>query len=197
MRYGKIPLGSSCHQYAEEVLANGKTLAAALAASDLLKDSEVYAFLPAGTDASRIADCRWGGMASREQSLVQTATLIEEFLSNENCVCVLENRCAHPSDPVLQKCSSEIWTFDEEIYHVLRTGANREATKKAMVEADSSMFLVGCCSHSFSVAQHPARHAFDRQQLESLCINASHVIVEAFDGEAFLVFTSPSGQLRP
>jgi hypothetical protein len=169
-------------------------------------------YLPIGVDARSIRDFRSGGiMGFADRSFnwidkqggkwwiseVPGRSVAIEWLvgrintvleKSGNSLCLFENGYASASDPVVRKHYSKIVTCGEDVYHVLSSNAiSEKQCKKAIVEAQTSLELVGACSllgPDFDAIQ-------DRLSLEQIgyiAAKAEMIICGAFDGEGFIVW---------
>jgi hypothetical protein len=93
-------------------------------------------------------------------------------------------------DPVVSsKYQSRMVFFNEEVYHVINRSSNEsEIIRLTIREADTSIHLVGVGCPNHAVLLDPAISEVSVDDLLRIASEVTSIVVEAFDGESFLIW---------
>jgi hypothetical protein len=129
----------------------------------------------------------------------QLIKVIEEQLARqEENICVLENSLAMPEDAWLKRASSRIAIYDNEVYHVLMSGArSKTSIADAIREARGPTVLVGALGPAPVGINSPIsrRIPVDAEDLEEFARRSQCVFASAYDGEGYIVWSSVRTEL--
>lgn len=197
MTYQRVILDETSLPYVREVLMSGNTLARQLAEFRNLESGSVFAFLPSEMRPSAITDYRYANDTGRVESLDCLTQFISHFLhKNQERMCLLENRYARESDPVVVEYRSRILCFNEEVYHTVGgSQTSHETIRTAIIEADTSLSLVGVCFSRTDQCLWSSKSDLSLADIEIVVKNADYIIVEAFDGGGFLIWSQSSREV--
>lgn len=206
--YRECELGQQAINYLRERLGNGHTLARAVASALDLSGGRVRTCVPEPTGGAALADLEHGGLGTPTQTtewyvrIAHETTewyvrIAQEFLSGESRrVLVLENNPARASDPGMESYKSRVVTFGEEVYHVLCAGeSGHDEVRGAIWEAASAWIALGLMT-SAPTDWDPASRRFSTQDLRYLADRTEVIFVDAYDGEAWLVWDKTDGCRR-
>ena len=191
MMYHKITLDSSSVRWMKETLLSGNTLARKLGEYRNLGAGSVFSFLPSNTIPSEIENYANDCGVERGKSLGFLIRLIRDYLDkSEGGICLLENRYAIVSDPVVSKSHSQTLFLNEEVYHIIAgKETSDEAIKTAIIDADTAMSLVGICFSESHPSLWLSKSDVSLPEIENVAKKAAYIFVEAFDGGGFLIWS--------
>jgi hypothetical protein len=190
MTYRQFIIDSSAMHWVKNNLANGNTLARTINDYCDLNTGMIVSFFPSDMMTVDIKDYSFDFGLSRETSLAILTKLVSEYLAkSKDRLCLFENRLAIRGDRFLNKVRSRILFLDKEVYHILLGGGlSHEQIRTAIVEADTSMALVGVCSSVSNPASVFRFSDISVQEIEAVARGAQLIFVEAFDGGGFLIW---------
>lgn len=194
--YRYIPQGEPAIDYIEHALSLGGTLARLVQKHCDLRAGSVYAFLPTEYAVATSRDYIRGGVASSTISLTHLTEVISHFLDATRArICLFENALARATDPWLAKAQSHLLLFDEEVLHLvtsrdyLQFADDRDAAiRTAVIEAERALTVIGVCSLEPVPNWRPG-NIVSYDELERVAEKHRKLIVGAFDGESYLVWT--------
>ena len=211
--------GELIDQYALECLNGGNTLARELLRVKNIKSAEKTTLLPSEFDPQSIEKYSYGGVFERneavpmekieeirkEMNLGPSAVieavedgpskkwlidkLVEYLGTDKDRLVIFENAIAEPLAPYIQKDLTNVYFFEEEVYHAL--GAEDSSDKKhieKVIRRAESYMLVGAMSFV------PDKESILTKQLsletiKAIAENTMAVISRAFDGEGYVICT--------
>jgi len=188
----EIGLGEEAGVYMRERLAAyGHALGRKVASTLDFTAGRIYTYMPAEYSVAMLKDFEHATVKWPEE--LQRATLAwyvdiaHRFLaSGERRVHVLENNCARANDPYQSIYRSNIVTFCEILYHVCFGGSGCREIEKAVLEAS------GWISPGFMTLLRPGwdrdSRRFSLGDLEYMAGNTEKVVVDAYDGEGWLIW---------
>ncbi len=210
-------LGPEALEYIRECLAEGKTLARHLLERVDLESGTVTTFLPSDVSKEAASQFRTGGKLERdpETFVYRTApdgsrvrwepvpntdpwlvSIVQAFLrAAEGRVCILENALARPSDPGLSRFQSRLLAFEDEVYHVLLS-RELEGTEIARAIGEARCAyppLIGVITFLAAEAGLPDEaRDITSAQLRVLAERTQKIVVGAYDGEGYLIWSKPA-----
>lgn len=202
-------------EYIRDRLRQGRTLSSLLLRLNLAI-GQVWTYLPPEIDEEMAHQLTQGGIARSIQSLPtfhtgfgylepvmtpstpQVIALIQRFLQTRaEAYCVFEAALAKLTDPViLRQHEQPYFFFDDEVYYFL-TGQDLDAQRiDGAIRAARSYLLTGVLtttppgSHTIQ-----ARQPITLQELQILVERTEMIVVGAYDGEGFVIWSRAMGEL--
>ena len=219
-RLVELELGIEAIMYIRECLADGNTLAKNLLASldlsagnvttSLPKDANIeqaktnfnWAVLPEAPESELVhytmEDGRKATMKPKYEEDSQTVQAIQEYLQGElENLCVFENSIAEACDPqiYIRNKASKLWTFENEVYHILVGGKISEVRiRKAIKEASNAwpLFIGALTSFPGQRNDYSQKKVLNTNDLEVLAKRTQKLIIGAYDGEGYLIWNRPN-----
>ncbi|MDP2735990.1 MAG: hypothetical protein Q8P12_07345 [bacterium] len=178
--------------YALERLSNGNRFSRELLPLIDKKKGHIRSFLPRSSLPKAIENPRFGGITVSEQSRSWLVGEIAKFLEGgKNRLVVMENAVARPGDPVLDTTLSCWAAYEDEIFHLLRSQEYKLSDIHEIIEeAESPHILIGALVRLNSdplESEEPRRLTL--QDLKRLAQGTMAIIVAAFDGEGYLLWS--------
>ena len=199
--------------YIREHLGYGHTLSSYFLEKVDLQTGYVTTGLPGNANLEKVYNFKYGGilptapesewrrvigkdgrkfvMVPTPRFFSYTVEIISSFLKGgAGRICILENATNKPTDPVLQKYQSIIWTHQDEIYHILgREDYSNKEIEKIINEAEALWTFVGFMTYmpskEFLIS---SRYEIPLEELKALAERTEKVIVGAYDGEGYLIW---------
>lgn len=215
----EINLGPEAISYIRDCLANGKTLATYLLERLDLENGSVTTFLPPDVSKEAASQFKWGGKLYRDPETFVYHTepdgsttrwepvpntdpwlvsILQEFLrGGTERVCVFENEVALPGDPWLSLPRWDILQtviFGNEVYHLLsnRDAENEERILSTIRGARSWLFIGAMTSLSQASDLPLEAGRLDGEALKMFAQRAEKIVVGAYDGESYLIWSKPA-----
>lgn len=212
-RYREIPLGREALVYLRACLARGKTLARFLLARRDLSEGRIVTLLPPEADLACLHDFENGilplppseahvrlpqpdGSSATLVPVPNTdpalADLVRGFLAaGAGRVCLFEEALGRPSDPWLASVTVPFWVHGEELYWVV-TDPDPAAIEDAITRAASFAppTIAALSQRPDAAPSHGS--AMTEHALAALARRAEQILVGAYDGEGYLVWTRPA-----
>lgn len=189
----KFEFGDSALSYIQSCLTAEKTLSAHVREVFQNTKGKAFAYLPRGTSLELMRDFESGYIARRGHSFQKTAEVIDEFLSESSRNRAIFETPSSPTDPFLEKYfRGRYFTFGQEVYYFLDdSDRTPEKILSTLQPAGDWTSFIGILT---SIPSGGLQHIVDRQEVEAeilkmLAENLQHIIVEAYDGEAFLIWS--------
>ena len=201
--FREISLGPEAIDYVRDRLESGNTLSTLLLKVHDLKVGRIVTKLPLVVDDEKAKDFETGGklppivgeFTSLEPVPNTDSVLLEEirrFLTEaDNNVCIFENASAKPGDPFLQSLQTRFSIFDNEIYHLLcPSDIDDDRILKTIGSARSWLFIGAMTSASDARGGLCSeKKELSESDLNLLAERTKKIIVGAYDGEGFLVWS--------
>ncbi|MBS1912961.1 MAG: hypothetical protein JST22_13325 [Bacteroidetes bacterium] len=191
-----VELGEEGLRFIERNLENGLSLSQLVRRRYQLQSGLVWAPLPPDVDKSSIEnrsakEFRWGGLTEVGGSLEILTSFVSRYLESlSGGICIFEYANAKSTDPVIQRETSGILTFGLEVYCVVQScRADPDTIAAAIRGSDSLWTHVGFLSASLAGLPDENRAALALEDLESIADGVEHIIVGAFDGEGYLIWS--------
>jgi len=215
--FREFQLGPEALEYIKKCLAQGKTLAGHLLRRRDLATGEVSTFFPSEVSTEQVKEFTFGGklptppaethkfFTAKDGSQYKAIPIpntdfwlvgaVQDFLrGREEAICVFEDALARPGDRSLSALDTNVWAFNDEVYHFL-THADLEDTKiEAVIRRAMSVFppLIGVLSSASRLTDLAVRtREVTSGKLKTLAENAEKIIVGAYDAEGYLIWHRP------
>lgn len=205
--YTELALGSEGLQFILSELRGGRTFSRCLLESLDLQSGDVITYLPQGASVVDAKDFESGGkLPQPPQSqwkrgegaiVIPTPTtrphlvsLIDEYLSTSERVCILENATASRGDEWLKQTQVNVSFFGDEVYHLLIGSCPRPTIDLAIRKGQSLFTFVGALT-SLPGGVLPLtidRADLDLGALRSLAEQTERIFVGAYDGEGYVIW---------
>ncbi|MFA5794789.1 MAG: hypothetical protein WC980_06960 [Candidatus Brocadiia bacterium] len=194
----------------DPVKFEGKILAKLISDSVNLKQGTIYTILPGGTSLDQVYSFEYGGVLpqlNKEQDIImhikglkiprpdnfiQLYSIIEEYLKkDEENICIFIDAMRNADDKGSLKERTDSFTFQNNIYRYI-TPTNAEENKiETMVKAFGSGWraFTGILTKADKIDTPPFnKMEITLKKLEILAKNTSKIIINAYDGEGFLIW---------
>jgi hypothetical protein len=221
--YSEVKLGPEAVTFIKDRLANGKTLAKLLLRRGDLDGGKVSTFLPPGVDEAAARKFDSGGlllpptgethrhyttpdgtrsvMMPVSNTRPQLGVIIQEFLKQgEGHLCLFESAVASPTDgflssPKLQEL--RVLTSEDDVYFLLtRDDLDPEKIDRTIRHATSHL-VIGVLAHLSKEDNFlPVAQKITDDDLKLLAERTQKIIVGAYDGEGYLIWSQTDAQLN-
>ena len=210
--YREVVLGSEGVEYLVDRLREGQTLARDLARRGDLERGALTTFVPLTATPQQILNFRDGIHAEppaethvvvtqddgRRSRLVpkpntdsKLVALLSSFLMlNHSRVCLFENASAEPGHEWLKRADVQIVTHDSEVYHPLTSSMNEPDAILKVIRVSRSWLFIGALTsvaRGFKIDRETRK--LSREDLSLLADRTERIVVGAYDGEGFLLWS--------
>lgn len=205
--YKEVELGTSGIQYIYKNLKNGKRLSQSLLKIKILEmfdartfvhvdiaDEKLKFFEQGGINRPIPENLKnfapkdgfsWGGLSYKMDFWL--VPLIQDFLSVENNILIIEDNEANPKDPWLQKYPDfSILNYKDDVYFCLFQEQNSGRIKRIFSLANSWTFIVMLTSLPRGKVLNDPK-SLTREEIELLAERAEKIIVGAYDRENYII----------
>lgn len=191
----QLTLGEQARLFIESQLADGLKISNALRGRGITNGT-VVSFLPPNGAASAVQNLsvdefRHGGITSPAVTRDCLADFLLEFMEKSpHRLCVFEDAGAEPSFSWVQREKPRIFTFRNELYHVVFSGlSSKEELKTTIAKSDSTWILVGIATSVPDRSEWMNKTEITSDEIDVLAQRTEHIIVGAFDGEGYLIWS--------
>lgn len=157
-----------------------------------LDAGRVFTFAPTEIGARRLANFREGIFGAREapKALDRVCMLAVAYLRRSGPrYLIFEDVNAQVGDPWLKNAFVRAVSYDGEIYHVLGTEDVDKAAVRRTMSYAKGYVTNGILTGSLSIPPlQPGQH-LEVSQLIALAEATDFVLVEAYDGESFVIWS--------
>lgn len=212
----ELHLGPEAISYIRERLAHGKTLAKYLLERVDLESGTVMTFLPSDVSKEAASEFKWGGKLKRDPATFVYHTepdgsttrwepvpntdpwlvsILQEFLgAGRERVGIFENELASPGDPWLSSWDMQTLIFENEVYHLLSNkDADNEQTILTTIRGAGNWLFIGAMTSLSEPSDLPLEGGtLDDQVLKMFAERAAKIVVGAYDGESYLIWSKPA-----
>jgi hypothetical protein len=220
--FTEMTLGPTATDYIRACLAMGNTLARDVLAVVNLEAGAATTFLPADVDKNAASQFESGGKLGSSEGDARYMTdlegsryridpkpstdefavsVIKRFLgSAERHMCLLENHLGRRSDPWVLSAKSRVIFFGEEVYYFLSPlNSDTDEIQSALTEAKTvAPATIGVFT---SLPEHMEGFVETMQvnadSLSTLAGGAVGLIIGAYDGESYVLWSRHSGLAWP
>ena len=187
----QVGLDSAAISFLRSYLASGNTLARYLAGLPL-ETGRVITYLPPMVVLEPGRRFDTGGVVSRAETEPQVVDLIAQYLrapDQHTRYAVFEDAVTRPGDPVLQSSRAAFVTSGAEVYYSL-TSATGDPSRIIQAVRQATSRFVGI------LAALPGDTPLDSgvvttDVLMTLAQAAEVILIDAFDGEGYLIWLRP------
>ncbi len=193
----EVKLGADSISYIRDRLENGITLSRILLQRSDLEEGEVVTFLPSDIEVDSEALKRFGAGGKALGNVDSYLTVrTQEFLNaGESRVCLFEDALLSSTAPFLSSPLMEgirVLFYESEVYYLLtKEDVESDIVPKTITKAKSWLFTA-IMTHtlkddSFSLESK----TISLTELEVLAARAEKIIIGAYDGEGYLIWSKP------
>jgi hypothetical protein len=195
--------------YLKKCLSHGKTIAKLLLERDDLDDGAIRSLLPKSVSREAVLDFESGGKLPRTNTVrvpdkpslrielkansdPALAAEILKFLRNDaENLCLFEDALAAAGDPFLKSLDSRLWFYGDEVYHLITS--TDSVTEKILqaIRPARSWLTIGVLTDGPPRNQYGDRGNLSFLDLNLLAQQAEKIIVGAYDGESYLIWSKP------
>ena len=209
----EIRLGREAAEYMRQRLRRGNTLARYLLERHDLDRGTIVTFLPPGLSEEDIEDLESGGNlpppgpskcvtlpggargiavpVSDEAAPVLAARIRAFLYQEERGLCVFEDAWSDPGEPRPEHVRDRMLTRGKEVYFACTGELEAEAIRRTF-RVIPFWILLGAMTSMPQVGRFPRRRGnVSRGELRSLAENTKKIIVGAYDGESYLIWSRP------
>ena len=186
--------------YVTDQLQDGNTLSQELLKSLDFKKGDFFALLHPSADRNKIHEFRSGGILKenplesvsfqgkmysgrkKAHSIHQLALYLQNVLLHGQ-YCVFEDTVHHRSDPVVSEMRKYAFYFHKEVYLCLKEDEFSQDTAERMIHYVDAQW------HYMNIISDAALRLeldMDSQQLQSIALKATLIVVGAYDMEGFV-----------
>jgi hypothetical protein len=187
----KFQLTTKAIAYIRECLTDGQKILSRSLQELPVERGNIIAFLPDDSSPFLRMEFHTGGITSLRETKKPLIEFIANFLDKgRNCYLILENALALPSDGWLKKKQLSVFFCENTVCHFLKSGYNAPNTISDLIrEADTAYLTVGIltCAEDIEIQ---VRQEVSPESLEILVKRAEHILVSAYDGESFLIWSN-------
>jgi hypothetical protein len=203
----RLDLGSEGLEYLRSRLARGHSFAAFLLQATHLATGSVFTYLPPDVDREGLRSFEVGGLLrSKSQSASAgpptpltsrgqdcLIALITDDLKPPGRLCLFEDALARPGDPSVQRLIGDLCFHEGEVYHYVLSGnSEREHVLTTIRRAESLPVFVGAvCAVPDGLQFPPEKRILTSATLHVLASHVTRIVVGAYDGEGYLLWTNP------
>lgn len=177
-------------------LSLGNLLASRVSALPL-ESGSVSTLLPERVNPSKVSNSRTlreGGIAEPSESR-EIERAVAEFISgylsrSERQLAIFEHSLANASDPWVAKCEIPLFVQGAKIFFYLtQSDAQPDRILLTMRAARTALAMMAVLTNLGTLETITDRQSVPSELIEVLAENTQHVIVDAYDGEGFLVWS--------
>lgn len=183
--YREVEIGGPGIGYVMSRLALGNSLARLITKRTL--HGRCITYLPNEVDVELGLNFDEGGIARASAATAWLSAAIQSYLQRrpENIV-VFEDALSQRGDPVLERCTSRVHYFGQEVYHLLgHDDLNEEFIEATIAAADSPHQLV--CIFTRDVDSSGETSEISNSRLHAWVRSVEAVATSAFDSEGFII----------
>ncbi len=187
----RYELGAEAIAFIRSELSQGRELATAIVDAPLER-GQVVTFLPDSLGETQLTDFSSGGVASGEETR-KTADLIAAYVSKgAERICVFEHPTANKDDP--RSPTVSFFTVGMTVYLFMTQDTPGSQIESAAREAHWYP-AIGILA-SLPPGERPPenRSEQDPRLLSRLAKGTDHMIVGAYDGEGWLLWSNPTAK---
>lgn len=213
----EIPLDNLGNSWVKQTLHEGHTLAHQVLESLDIDAGKVVTFLPPEADIeSAKSHFEWSVMpiAPKEEWVWLEKTpdgkqpymtpvhtvdarqieIVQEFLqADPDHVLICEDMILEPTYPAFRKSKNTLWTYGEEVYHVIFSVGRPKVEKirRVMGQASSWLFIGMMSSFPSSGRSGALRKEITVLELKTIAQNTQKLIIGAYDHDGYIIWSKP------
>jgi hypothetical protein len=181
----ELAIDAKCLSYLERVLRSGKSLSHLLLERVDFAAGKIHALLSTKVGERKIKDFAAGGIGSIKSPRRALAEIGIRYLQEPGKHIVIEEGLARPGDPAIRNKEGVI-LLAGEIYYLARKIDTVEQMERFLMQPRYAIGLVGV----FCTAGAGEIQKISETALADFVATTEKVLVGAFDGEGFLLWTA-------
>jgi hypothetical protein len=181
----ELAIDANCLSYLERVLRSGKSLSHLLLERVDFATGKIHALLSSRVGEREIKDFAAGGIGSIESPRRALAEIGVRYLREPGRQIALEEGLARRGDPAIRNKEGVVFLADE-IYYLTRKIDTVEQMERFLMQPRYAIGLVGV----FCAAGACELQEISETELAGFITTTEKVVVSAFDGEGFLLWTA-------
>jgi hypothetical protein len=166
-----------------------------------LNSGRVWMYASPNLDPSEIQSFKWGGVIRKYQTISEVDFHLEQFIfsylsvtSPERKYLITQDINTYPTDPGLGSYEGRFFTYGSEVYHFLvwdGENTHRDLIMEVLNRGGTanSMLNVSLLTLLPTELDLPLGHSVESSMINALVQNTQHIIVEAFDGEGYIIWS--------
>jgi hypothetical protein len=192
---------NACETFLAEALAGGGSLSQSLQ-EIATQFSACWTLLPSAAGVTNFYEGGWyeapsryvydGGIAERVVSDdKRMADMVAGYLQNDQSgFCVFENARARRSDPFVNRISSPLVFYADEVFHWVTARNSPDDIIETLIRAKALPVFTGVVGKSSSVVRSLLdRGTVDQTFFIDVVRATEYIVVGAYDGESYVVFS--------
>jgi hypothetical protein len=208
-KYPKRELGNDSINYIQDCLHHGSTISKKVLKKINFNKGIFFTFLPLNVTEKEALKFDIGGklvgsnkkieidsdlfMIEKPNCNLNLADEIRDHLQQktEN-ICVIENYLAKPDDPWLNRATSNLFFFEEEVYHLLLSNdADKDIILNTISESSSIPIFIGfMTSIDPNIQKYIGCKQYIKEEILTIMADrAEKIFVGAYDGEGYLIWS--------
>lgn len=194
MKCQDLALDTQALLFVEDNLRKGLTLSRQVLTCLDISGGSVVAYLPPDIDTSTIKtrlsdEFRFGYITKLGGTLNCIVEFVKSYLSAESRrIVIFENANASANDPRLDE-DGNVLIFGDEVYYMLSSKDSDEDVRNSIVSANSLWIHIGILTSVPDISDWDPKSTLGSADISDLAKRVEHIIVGAFDGEGFLIWS--------
>ncbi len=186
----EFQFGTEAIEYIRGRLALGNTLSK-LAQGLQLSEGIIRAYLPSTLSSELATLTLEHGCREIDQAARESREVVQRFISNylANSIgsyAVFEQVLARSTDPWIAHSEESLFTFKEEVYVFLSSGAHSVDEVKRVL---SGQFVRGVLTTPANTLHLGNRDSVELEVLQGIVSSAEHLIIGAYDEATYLIWS--------
>jgi hypothetical protein len=211
--YKEISFGPEAIRYIRESLQDRRTLSRYLLQNTDLDQGRVTTVLPSNVSDESAKQFTIGGKLPLplERSIFHykdphgkqwrveptpssagvLTTIIQTYLNaGGQRLCLFEDEWRQPEYPAIKRIGTRILFFQNEVYHVLtERDIDRNIIAQTVKNANGDVIIGVMMPLSKDIVLHYKERAINQEQLQALAVCTEKIIIGAYDGEGYLIWS--------
>ena len=189
----KFELGDEAKVYIREQMSEGLTLSSFFLRLPYLESGRAAVFLPPEAPAERIPRFQFRlGFLAGAQNLWTEAFIVEYLSGSDERYAIFENTLHEKSDLTVQNSSRQWFCYGEKVYY-FNNLQNLDDVEESMCHSNRYPGIIVLTSVEENDPYFTDRQSVDETTLQKLAERVSHILIAAYDGEGWLVWSREQG----
>lgn len=189
-----ITLGNEAKLYICDRLQSGRSLSRYLLRHDIMGGDVITYFSrdvdPGAIQRLTMEEFNFGDRSSGDVPQQCLVEVLKKYLgSGKHRICVFENANAEPNYPYLSRMKSHLVTYGNEVYHVVDNDDDEEILL-TIQESGASWLQIGMAGTWWHPGDNGSNvDAWTESDIEAISEGVEYIIIDAFDGEGYLIWS--------
>jgi len=185
----RVDLGREAAAYIRWSLSESRRALSSYLQALPLEAGRMFTFVPSDAEHSRLSEFRAGVLHGRG-SYESLAKLALAYLAKDGRrYLIFEDVFVEVGNAWLEDPTIQYFTYGAEVYHFLAVESATEETVLQTIDNAKGYVTNGILTGGSSLPLVQSGSCLDMLQLQALAEAADYILVEAYDGEGFLVWT--------